>query len=216
MNRGVVATLRDSVPLRPLLRTETLRIAELQAQKFLALAGITAPPVPQTIIADLPRLQVAVMRPFPVSGATHWKSGKWLIVLNGAEPDTRQRFSLAHEFKHILDDRFVHIIYRHLPEPDRHAFGEQVCDYFAGCLLMPRPWLKRSFFGGTQRTKDLARHFDVSEAAIETRLAQIGLVGPRARCSRTVEQGSLRPDSRAGTPRYRRAIHPAFAIGAST
>src|SRR5207249_1746469 len=90
MNRGVVTTLRDSVPPRPLLRAEALRIAELQAQKFLALMAIAEPPVPKSIIAELPRVQVAVLRPFPVSGATQWKSGRWLIVLNGREPETRR------------------------------------------------------------------------------------------------------------------------------
>ena len=26
---------------------------------------------------------------------------------------------------------------------------EQICDYFAGCLLMPRPWVKRLYCSGT-------------------------------------------------------------------
>ena len=211
MNRGVVTTLRDRVPLRPLLRSEHLRIAELQAQRFLAMAGITEAPVPTSIIAELPRLQVAVMRPFPVSGATHWKDGKWLIVLNGREPQTRQRFSLAHEFKHILDDRFAELIFKSLPTVDRQAFVEQVCDYFAGCLLMPRPWLKREYFSGTQSVKALARSFEVSEAAIETRLGQVGLIEPRPRCSRTSLDWSLQRIENADTPHYERQLHPAFA-----
>lgn len=215
MNRGIVTTLRDRVPLRPMTRSEHLRIAELQAQRFLALAGITEPPVPANIISELPRLQVTVMRPFPVSGATHWKNGSWLVVLNGREPTTRQRFSLAHEFKHILDDRFVELIYRPIPETDRRDFIEQVCNYFAGCLLIPRPWLKRAYYGGMQSTRLLARHFDVSEAAIETRLGQTGLVDPRPRCAESSSDPSLRPAPRAGTPEYFRVMHPAFAIGAA-
>jgi hypothetical protein len=214
MTRGIVTTLRDRVPLRPLTRGEHLRIAELQAQRFLALAGITEPPVPTTIISELPRLQVTIMRPFPVSGATHWKHGSWLVVLNGREPQTRQRFSLAHEFKHILDDRFVDLVYRHLPDADRRDFVEQVCNYFAGCLLIPRPWLKRAYYGGMQSTKLLARHFDVSEPAIETRLGQTGLVDPRPRCAEISLDPSLQPDPAAGTPQYFRELHRAFASGA--
>jgi hypothetical protein len=215
MNRGAIATLRDCVPLRPLLRSEHFRIAEIQAQKFLRLAAITGPSVPTTIISDLPRIQVAVLRPFPASGATHWKHGLWMIVLNGREPATRQRFSLAHEFKHILDDRFVDLIYRHVPEPDRVAFIEQVCDYFAGCLLMPRPWLKRSWGQGVQQPKDLARLFHVSEAAIETRLGQIGLTMPRPRCSRTSTDRSLQAVKNAAGPRYERALDPSYLLGAA-
>jgi len=214
MNGGIITSLRDRVPLRPLTRSEHLRIAELQAQRFLALSGIAQPPVPASIISELPRLQVTVMRPFPVSGATHWKHGAWLIVLNGREPQTRQRFSLAHEFKHILDDRFIDLIYRHVPDADRRDFIEQVCNYFAGCLLIPRPWLKRAYYGGMQSTKLLARHFDVSEAAIETRLGQTGLVDPRPRCARTSTDRSLQPDPGADTPHYYRELHPGFATGA--
>lgn len=213
MNRGIVTALRDCVPRRPLLRAEALRIAELQAQKFLALMAITEPPVPQRIIAELPRVQVAVLRPFPVSGATLWKSGRWLIVLNGREPETRRRFSLAHEFKHILDHPFVDRMCRHVPEADRHDWQEQVCDYFAGCLLVPRPWLKRWYGNGLQRPKDLARRFDVSEPAIETRLSQIGLLGSRPRCSRLSSDWSLQAAKKAGSPRYERAARPAYAVG---
>jgi hypothetical protein len=76
---------------------------------------------------------------------------------------------------------------------------------------VPRPWLKRLYGGGMQRPKDLARRFDVSESAIETRLSQIGLLGPRPRCSRLSSDWSLQAD--AGSPRYERAAHPAYAVG---
>jgi hypothetical protein len=107
MNPGIVTQLRDKVPLRPLLMSEALRLSELQAQRFLAMTGITEPAVPERIIAELPRLRVARMSPFPTSGASHWSLGQWLVVVNGSEPLTRQRFSLAHELKHIIDHRFV-------------------------------------------------------------------------------------------------------------
>src|ERR1017187_3935957 len=103
MNRGIVASLRDFVPLRPLRREEAMRIAELQAHRFLSLVSVTEAPVPERVIAELPRVQVERVSPFPVSGATHWASQRWLVVLNAAEPLVRQRFSLAHELKHILD-----------------------------------------------------------------------------------------------------------------
>jgi len=212
MNRGIVTTLRDVVPNRPLTRAEALRIAELQAQKFLQLVDAREPPVPEQIITRLPRLQVARLRPFPASGASHWKNGAWMIVLNGREPETRQRFSLAHEFKHILDHRFIDIIYSGVPIEQRRAWAEQVCDYFAGCLLVPRPWLKRAYAGRLQDTKRLARHFDVSEPAIETRLGQIGLLAPTPRCDRTPAPSTLRARPEADTPEYLRTPSPAFAL----
>lgn len=181
MSHGIITRLRDFVPIRLLTREEALRIAEHQALRFLELADVTFPPVPESVITELPRLRVERLSPIPVSGSTHWVWPHWVIVLNGAEPITRQRFSLAHELKHVLDDRFIHVLYNGVDERDRAAWIEQVCDYFAGCLLIPRPWLKRAYTSGVQRLPDLATRFGVSQAAMQVRLNQIGLVDPAPR-----------------------------------
>ena len=122
------------------------------------------------------------MSPFSVSGCTDWAKGTWVIVINGSEPMVRQRFTLAHEFKHILDYRYIDIAYPSTPSLSHRQRTEVVCDYFAGCLLVPRPWLKRTWCGGMQRLPDLARHFGVSQAAIQTRLLQTGLIDRPQRC----------------------------------
>lgn len=200
MSRGVLATLRDFVPIRPLTRTEAFRIAEMQATRFLALVGTNHAPVPETAIATLPKMDVQRHSPLPVSGATQWSNGRWLILLNGNEPTVRQRFSLAHEFKHIIDHRFIDILYSRIPERDRTDFIEQLCDYFAGCLLVPRSWLKHAWGNGIQRPADLAAHFGVSQQAVQVRLAQTGLIGPTRRCSRVSPTWSLPLPTRADTP----------------
>lgn len=182
MSRGVVASLRDFVPMRPLSRPEAYRIAELQAIRFLSLASVQTPPVPVSAISSLPKLQVQRLSPLPVSGATEWSHGRWLILLNGGEPVGRQRFSLAHEFKHILDHRFLDLLYHQIPAPDRHDFIEGVCDYFASSLLVPRPWLKRAWGDGMQNLSELARHFGVSQVAMQVRLTQVGLGERPTRC----------------------------------
>jgi hypothetical protein len=188
MKPGPITTLRDIVPLRPLRYVEAIRLAEFQAQKFLKLSGITEPSVPERIIRDLPKLHVAHLSPFPVSGASNWANGRWVIAIKGSEPASRQRFTLAHEFKHILDHRFVHVIYSAFPEADRHQMIEQICDYFAGCLLMPRPWLKRLYFEGLNHVPDLAETFGVSQAAMTVRLYQIGVLDPAPRCAPAGEE----------------------------
>jgi Zn-dependent peptidase ImmA (M78 family) len=182
VNPGVIGRLRDIVPLRPLRYSEALRLAELQAQRFLAIAGISEPAVPERIITELPKVRVTRMIPFPTSGATHWTHSQWLVVINGAEPITRQRFSLAHEAKHIIDHRFASLIYSRFPTRERDAMIEHICDYFAACLLMPRPWLTRVYCTGQQHVADLAQTFGVSQAAMAVRLNQIGLTPPTPRC----------------------------------
>lgn len=213
MSRGVLSQLRDFVPLRALSPQEALSVAERQALRLLNLVGVTEGPVPERVIAELPRIHVERMSPWPVSGATHWVNGRWVVVLNGAEPAVRQRFSLAHELKHILDHPFVDTLYRGVPEIDRHDFIERTCDYFAGCLLMPRPWLKRAWTTGTQHPPTLARQFHVSLAAMTVRLNQTGIVEPANRCSRPPRDWALRAIRRAGgNALYHRELSPPLAI----
>lgn len=182
MSRSVIAQLRDIVPLRPLTRHEALVIAERQALMLRKLLDVTGPILHEFHLADLPRIEVLRKSPWPVSGATQWVNGRWIIVLNGAEPAVRQRFSLAHELKHVIDHPFVDLLYRGINETERHDWIEQVCDYFAGCLLIPRPALKRAWTSQPQDLASMARTFNVSQAAMKTRLGQTGLAEPTARC----------------------------------
>lgn len=180
---GTITSLRDLVPIRPLTQVEAVRIAEVQATRLLALAGITAPPMAEAVISALPRMQVERVALGDTAGATQWSHGRWLILLNSGEASTRQRFSLAHEFKHVLDHPFIAVLYpamRGLPSLERR---ERVCDHFAACLLMPRPWVKRLFCDeGVQDVRRLAYRFGVSPQAMRYRLNLIGLVEPAGRC----------------------------------
>lgn len=176
MNRETLATLRDLMPARALSQVEALRIAELQARRLLSLNGIKSAPVPLSVITNVPKIAVRNIMPWPVSGATHWTKGTWTIVIRGNESRGRRRMTLAHEFKHIVDYRHIDIAYPPLYGMTRHDRIEAVCDYFAGCLLVPRPWLKTAWDGGTKTLTALAQIFEVTPAAIRTRLLQSGLV----------------------------------------
>lgn len=182
MNRGMLASLRTVCPPRPLTQGESLRVAELQAAKLLELSGIERPPLAETIISNVPKVQVRRISPWPVSGCTDWAKGTWVIVVNGAEPEVRQRFTIAHEFKHILDYPFIDVLYPANLGMTPHQRAEKACDYFAGCLLVPRPWLKRAWVSGLQDTAKLSRHFGVSQQAVQTRLLQTGLIERPGRC----------------------------------
>jgi Zn-dependent peptidase ImmA (M78 family) len=115
----------------------------------------------------------------PVSGCTSWQAGRWLIVLNGAEPYVRQRFSLAHEYKHTIDHRYRDVLYVDRPGLSAYAQAEQAADYFAACLLMPRRWLKQAWGDGIQRVSDLSWLFAVSLPAMGRRVADLGLGKPQ-------------------------------------
>jgi hypothetical protein len=169
-----IQRLRDVIPFRPLTVVEAMHFAELQATNLLALSGITGPPVPETIISGIPRIHVERMTPSPVSGATQWSRGRWLMLLNGAEPVSRQRYSMAHEFKHILDHPFIDFLYPTVPGISSEDRAERICDYFAACLLMPRLWVKHLYFDlGLHEPRHLAQRFETSSSAMHVRLLQV-------------------------------------------
>ena len=108
---STLTALRDAVPLRPLSFAEALRSAELQASKFHTLTGLAGPPFPEAAISELPRVHVARMIPAPTAAASKWHQGRWFILISGADSIGRQRFSLAHEFKHVLDNHLGTVLY---------------------------------------------------------------------------------------------------------
>lgn len=180
---NVVADLRRVCPDRPLNLGESLRVAEVQAAKLLQASGITEAPVPESVVTALPRIELVRMAGIPVSGSAHWAKGRWVIAINKSEPVVRQRFSLAHELKHVLDAPFGPRLYPAWRELSSHDRAEQVANYFAGCLLMPRAWVKRAFYDdGVMDPGALAGRFGVSREAMRVRLSVVGLVPNQVRC----------------------------------
>jgi hypothetical protein len=183
---SMLASLRGLAPERRLRFSEALKVAELQASLFLGLHGIEQGPVPAEIVSSQWRIAVEYDFDMPdqASGASDWDFTRrcWVITINGGQQVTRQRFTLFHEYKHILDHGRPRLV-----GSDEERYGrpasEYIADYFAGCALMPRMLLKRAWANGVQRLSDLAALFDVSERAIEVRLSQIGLTQQTARCA---------------------------------
>jgi IrrE N-terminal-like domain len=189
----ILARLREIVPRRGLSPAEAKLTAERQAATLLAHTGIEKPAVPEGIITELPFLAVTHRPGFPTSGMATQTDTGWVIVLRAEEAKVRQRFSLIHEFKHILDDPHIEWLY-----PTRGGYSpedraERICDYFAACVLMPRMWIKRDWAGGgIQDIARLARRYNVSQVAMAVRLSELGLLPPTPRCAGTTRTGERR------------------------
>jgi len=178
---AILRHLRELQPDRNLEDHEARFVAERQALRLLQILGQVEPGVDVGLIAELPRIEVRVEPNLPVSGFSHWERGRWLIAINRDDAPTRRRFTLAHELKHVLDHPFIARAYLDKKGRPDDEFAEKICDYFAACLLMPRPWLKREWINGLQDQASLAVKFNVSEAAMRVRLRQIGFTEPRSR-----------------------------------
>lgn len=182
---SVLSTLRSLVPQRHLNLEEGKRIAELQANRLRELFEIDSPVFPHEVIMELPKIKVAFDPDLPVSGSAHWSGTHWVIVLNALEGDRRQRFSMAHEFKHILDHTRKEFLYHDSYGSSAAKQAEQIADYFAACLLMPKQHIKRLYYQGIQKPSELSEQFMVSPKAVNFRLQQLKVIsGETDRCNR--------------------------------
>jgi Zn-dependent peptidase ImmA (M78 family) len=127
-------------------------------------------------------MEVALRSDLPVSGLTNWYKPRWVTLLKANEPAVRRRFSLMHEFKHVIDHEGIAYLYPDLGDLAGDRRAELTADYFAACLLMPKRLVKRRFGQGLHDPAELAAEFGVSVLAMRYRLNQLRLTDPSPRC----------------------------------
>lgn len=180
---SALAELRALAPSRPLPVWDARGVAERQAARLLRWHGIAVPPVPEEVIASLPYVQVRYVRARTLAASARWSKAhrRWIILVNRDDMAGRQRFSLAHEFKHIIDHPSSRMVYRDSARSSAYLDAERAADAFAAALLMPKAWVKRGFYeDGIRDPRMLARRFEVSTAAMRVRIDQLGLLEPEA------------------------------------
>jgi Zn-dependent peptidase ImmA (M78 family) len=164
----MIRRLRRLMPDRLLGVGEAFEIAERQAMLLLAVAGIDHAPVPVEVIGELSSVTVRRLNDTPVAGASFWSGSTWVIVVDDDLCAGHQHMTLAHEFKHIVDHR------------DRGRYVdddlvEPIAEYFARCVVLPRPWVKAAIAGGVRAEVELAELFGVALSTLRVRLKELGL-----------------------------------------
>lgn len=202
---SILTQLRQLAPQdRALSPREARSVAERQARRFRILTDTDQQPMlPNQALLDLPRIKVQIAMSLQSAGLGGWdpETRQYQIYINGTDAPTRQRFTLAHEYKHIVDASSHVENFRTFGSYSAHDQAEDVCDHFAGCLLVPRHLLKAAWADGIQTTRDLASLFGVSRAAMRVRLRQTGTVpsGRHDLFARATE--TPHPDLRLQLPR---------------
>jgi predicted transcriptional regulator len=165
--------LRALTPDRQLSHLERLRLAELQATALRRMLGVTEDRFPIHLLRDIPRVCVRTVDDLPVSGLTFWGEHTWKIQIRSEESLTHRRFTVLHEFKHIIDHPVCGRLY---DERAYVAAGERelVADHFASCVLLPAKNLKTACDTTADR-RELAQQFGVSRRQIALRMAELGL-----------------------------------------
>jgi len=163
------------------------------ARTLLLSAGIDGPPTPVERLVRESGVSL-VFQPFEgnISGMLYRDGERRVIGINSAHAAVRQRFSIAHELGHlelhpgrpVILDHVVRMDFRDQRSSTATDRQEIEANRFAAELLMPRDWVMREATRRTGRARevrgddlvqDLADEFDVSQQAMEYRLANLGL-----------------------------------------
>jgi Zn-dependent peptidase ImmA (M78 family) len=180
---NLLGELRKLAPNRPLTYGESIQVARLQAARFRA--WIDASDEPAVNLAGLVNQRVITVH-FVPSHVLNEESGlttdlmddKLQVFINEGEPQVRQRFSLLHEWKHVLDFPNASNLHRNLGVGNDNLKSirvELIANEFAAHVLMPTHLVKRVWFK-TQDTTLAASLFNVSPEAMNTRLTKLGLI----------------------------------------
>ena len=178
------------------MRTISKQGVEQSVRRLLDQHGINSPPIPVERLVrtfdvefrceSFPNRKI---RGFFIQNSPAHKNG--VIFVNSSNPQTIQRYTLAHEIGHLLLTRKeVHIdrgwqVNSRGIDAATHDPEEIKADLFAAELLMPRHMLladtrrKRVDPDDDNALTRLARKYEVSLAAMVLRLKELGLLTHR-------------------------------------
>lgn len=172
------------------------RVVEV-AQRLLSAAGVNEPPVPIDRLVSLAGAVVSY-QPFDaddISGLLYRTDDAAAVIgVNSNNVKVRQRFTIAHELGHLhlherqdlILDRHVQVNFRDATSSTASNQEEIEANQFASELLMPREFLEHSLkslmagrpLSDSDLVRRLAGRFEVSQQAMEFRLASLGMLTP--------------------------------------
>ncbi|SPX87802.1 putative Zn peptidase [Mycobacteroides abscessus] len=187
---ALLTVLRRIAPQRRMAYWEHLRYAERQAHRLHHELGQTKPGVNLLWMLGMDNITV-VMEPSwrmeGIAGMTTWKDDHWHVAINKGDMHARRRFTLMHEFKHIVDAQTESVTYQGITPVQR----ERIADYFAACYLMPKLWLRQAWTSGLHDPEALAGLFKVSLAAMRARLTNLQYLDNDKRSVASYFRGSV-------------------------
>ncbi len=151
----------------------SLPVIRKQAERALADAGITNPPVRLSRLAEYYVFQIQE-KDWPEKYEGRLERRSRLICVNKSHRRTKKRFTIAHEFGHYFLHHDVEIfVDDDMRDPSDER--EKDANKFAAELLMPKDWIKRDY-QLLHDAKSLEKKYEVSEQAMWIRLIELRLV----------------------------------------
>ena len=153
------------------------QLIEVLANKYIKQAKLNQPPVITELISQFDISPGIEIRSVPLKayhGAVWQLEDGWVIHINNEDKPARQRVTLFHEAFHILAHSRATPVFRKRGIKEG-AFNEMLADYFAGCVLMPKGWVKEKW-AEVNDLKQMAENFQVTELSVWIRLKTMGLI----------------------------------------
>ena len=141
-------------------------------------------PVDVESIAQQMGVKIETLNPFAaggISGEIEFLEDQPVIRVNAADPQTRRRFTIAHELGHLALGHLADE--KEFRDPSKnYTLGnynpkERDANYFAAALLMPDDAVRAYAAGMESPTATtLANAFGVSKAAMGIKLKMLGII----------------------------------------
>lgn len=159
--------LRRLLPAKPIDLEELLDLIRELASELRRVSEVDTDRLPHTVVTDIPSIH-AEYTTMPVAGYAYWDTDdkRWVIRINQDEAIEDRRFTLLHEFAHILWHNYESCLFSGLNHDNRRRLAEHAADLFAGEALIPTALLKRHYAAGLRDVEALAEHFAVTPDAI--------------------------------------------------
>ncbi len=158
-------------------RGRIFQLVEMLAQKYLKMGEVRCPPVPTALITRFDQQHAVEVRQLPLKvyhGAIWYHKDGWVIQVKDGDVPATKRFTILHEAFHILAHCRTSPVFRKRGSI-LGSFNELLADEFAGCILMPREWIKEKW-AEVKDVDRMAEIFDVPKSAMCIRLRQLGLI----------------------------------------
>lgn len=152
-----------------------LQEVEAQATGILRDAGVAAPPVPLDLLQSFDPGNPVEIRYIPLHahyGAAWLVEDGWVLQLNSNQPPTVNRFVAFHEGYHILHRQPGSLRAAEGCDGCR-SFAEDLADYFAASILMPRAWVAM-YWERIHNVQAMAGLFQVPAGAMRSWLRRWG------------------------------------------
>ncbi len=162
------------------------KVSEIKEKANAALRGYEAiEPTYERLLRIAKENQIEVLEAdlYDIAGALRKEGSGWKIYVNRQDSPQRKRFTIAHELGHYFlhaDESKEFVDGNVFTRSNAIRYGERELEAneFAGNLVMPESKVRQMVTGEiTDETiTSLARTFEVSTFAMETRLKNLGLI----------------------------------------